>query len=292
MICQLPFVRARALRLCALIALLPLGGCTGFDVLNAPVSSRGYSRTTDLPYGPIPRQKLDIYVPRNATPNSRVVIFFYGGEWQAGQKGDYRFAGEALSSEGFIAVLPDYRIYPEATFPQFVEDGALAVRWVHDNIASFGGDPTHIYLMGHSAGAHIAALVTLDAHYLKDLGLDRSVIRATAGLAGPYDFFPFDEDRAIFHMKPGDTKPDPNIEPINFVDGHAAPFLAVQGMTDTTCTPNNAFELVAKTRAAGGEADYVTYKNRGHVAVVVALASEFRWLAPVLKDCADYFRRH
>jgi len=283
---------ARPLRLLLLIGFLPLSGCTGFDLVNAPVTTCGYTQTTDIPYGPIPRQKLDVYVPRHATTNTRVVIFLYGGEWQAGEKANYRFAGQALGSKGFIAVLPDYRIYPEGRFPMFVQDAALAVRWVHDNIASFGGDPTHIYLMGHSAGAHIAALVTLDARYLKEVGLDRNVIRATAGLSGPYDFMPYAEDRMIFNMEPGDARPDPRIEPINFADGHAAPFLALQGMKDATVTPDNAFDLVAKIRAAGGEADVIVYPNLAHISVVVALAAEFRWLAPVLRDSTEFFRKH
>jgi acetyl esterase/lipase len=278
--------------LLTLIAVLPCAGCTAFDVLNAPVPSCGYVRTSNIPYGTLPRQKLDVYRPRGARPGASVVIFLYGGEWQAGQKGDYRFAGEALTSEGFIAVLPDYRIYPPATFPAFVQDGALAIRWVHDNIARFGGDPTHVYLMGHSAGAHIAALLTLDAHYLKDVGLDRSVIRATAGLSGPYDFKPYAEDRLIFHMEPGDAAPDPKIEPVNFVDGHAPPMLLVMGMKDDVVDPRNAFELATLIKHAGGEAHVVFYPDRGHIWIVVALAREFRWLAPVLHDTAQFFREH
>ena len=135
-------------------ALPGLTGCRGFDLLNAPISSAGYHRDVDIPYGPFPRQKLDVYQPCHAKPDARVVIFIYGGEWQVGQKGDYRFAAEALTSRGFIAVVPDYRLYPNVTFPAFVDDAAKAVRWTHDNIARFGGDPSHLYLMGHSAGAH------------------------------------------------------------------------------------------------------------------------------------------
>ena len=137
----------------ALLGLLSLSnmGCTGFDLLNAPISSCGYTRTANIPYGSISRQKLDVYRPRSGA-DGRVVIFFYGGEWNAGQKADYRFAAEALTSKGFIAVLPDYRLYPQVTFPRFVEDGALAVRWTRDHISQFGGNPNHIYLMGHSAG--------------------------------------------------------------------------------------------------------------------------------------------
>ncbi|HZK82849.1 MAG TPA: alpha/beta hydrolase, partial [Humisphaera sp.] len=176
--------------LCVAIIGLCSTGCTGFDLLNAPVCGCGYLRTANIAYGDQPRQSLDVYRPRGAAANGRVVVFFYGGEWSAGKKADYRFAADALVSKGFVVVLPDYRLHPQVTFPAFVEDGAKAVRWTHDNISRFGGDPTHIYLMGHSAGAQIAALLTLDRHYLADVGLDTSVIRGTAGLSGPYYFFP------------------------------------------------------------------------------------------------------
>lgn len=289
--CRRFFIAAR-LFLFSLLSAFASAGCTAFDVLNAPIASCGYLKASDIPYGSLPRQKLDVYRPREAGPLTPVVIFFYGGEWQTGQKGDYRFTGEALTSERFIAVLPDYRIYPQATFPDFVQDGALAIRWVHDNITRFGGDPTRVYLMGHSAGAHIAALLTLDAHYLKDVGLDRAAIRAMAGLAGPYDFLPYSEDRPIFHMKLGDLAPDPKIEPVNFVDGHAPPMLLVQGMKDDVVAASNAFELAGLIQHAGGQARVICYPGLGHKAVVVALAWEFRWLAPVLRDCAEFFREH
>ncbi|MDB5301843.1 MAG: hypothetical protein JWO87_3506 [Phycisphaerales bacterium] len=267
-------------------------GCTKFDALNATVGSCGYVRTADLAYGNQPRQKLDVYRPRHAGQGSSVVIFFYGGDWQTGQKRDYAFVGEALSSRGFVAVLPDYRLYPQVTFPAFVEDGAAAVRWVHDNAGQFGGDPKHIYLMGHSAGAHIAALITLDAHYLKDVGLDRNVIRGTAVLSGPYDFVPPPEDRGPFGMGREDTKPDPKIEPTHFVDGHAPPMLLVQGLKDTTVGPENVARLAAAIRQAGGQVECIDYPDRAHVGVVLALAWPFRWLAPVLNDTAGFFRRH
>jgi acetyl esterase/lipase len=283
-------IRVRLLA-CLAFALLSTG-CTGFDILNAPVSSVGYTRTIDIPYGSQPRQKLDVYRPRDAKPNDRVVIFFYGGEWDSGKKGDYRFAAEAITNEGFVAVLPDYRLAPAVTFPAFVRDGAAAIRWVHDHIAEFGGDPSHIYLMGHSAGAHIAALLMLDGHYLKDVGLDTSVIRATAGLSGPYNFQPGGEDRFTFNMKPSQEKPDPAIEPVTFANGHSPPMLLIQGGTDQLVAPENAIELEEKICKAGGEAKYIIYPNLAHREIVIALAAEFRWLAPVMREAADFFREH
>jgi acetyl esterase/lipase len=280
------------IRLFLLLVSLSFTGCTGFDLLNAPISSIGYTFTTNIPYGPDPRQKLDVYRPRDAMPNSRVVIFFYGGEWDHGQKGDYRFAAEAITGQGFIAVIPDYRLHPQVTFPAFVQDGASAVRWVNDHVAEFGGDPRHVYLMGHSAGAHIAALLTLDGHYLKDVGLDPSAIRATAGLSGPYDFQPYGDDRLTFNMTPGQEKPDPDIEPVTFASGHSPPMLLIQGGKDELVSPDNARELQQKICRAGGEARYIIYPDMGHEGIVIALAAPFRWLAPVLRDAAAFFRAH
>jgi len=267
-------------------------GCTGIQALNATVYQGGYRRTVDLAYGTDPRQKLDVYCPKSVAPNARVVIFFYGGEWCSGSKADYRFVASALTSRGFIVVLPDYRLYPAVTFPAFVQDGAAAIRWTHDHIAAFGGDTNQLYLMGHSAGSHIAALLTLDGQYLKAVGLDRSVIRASATLSGPYDFTPNPWDRPVFNQPTNATAIDPQIEPITFVDGKEPPMLLVQGLKDAIVSPSNAEHLAARIRQMGGEVEYITYPNRGHASVVVALAAPYQWLAPVLDDVTRFFNKH
>jgi acetyl esterase/lipase len=273
-----------------LFAMMMVGGCSRFDIVNATIPSCGYIRTSNIAYADLARQKLDVYVPRNAKSALSVVVFFYGGDWQNGKKDDYRFVAQAIASKGFIAVLPDYRLYPEVTFPAFVNDGALAVRWVHDNIARFGGDPTRVFLAGHSAGGHIVALLTLDKRYLRNVGLDRDAIRATAGLSGPYDFVPSPPDRGVFSMPLDDTHPDPEIEPINFVDGAEPPMLLIQGLDDPTVNYSNALNLAAKIRAAGGSVRCITYPGVGHVAVVAAFAWPIRWIAPTLRDMTKYFR--
>ena len=189
----------RIVCLTLLLLCLVLGGCSKFDLLNAAVPRGGYALDRDVAYGPLPRQRLDVYRPRERVKPAGVVVFFYGGDWQNGSKADYRFVGQALASRGFVAVLPDYRLYPQVTFPAFVEDGALAVRWAHDHL----GDAGPLHLMGHSAGAHVAALLALDDHYLKNVGLDRGAVRAAALLSGPYNFVPPPADRGVFSMPPG-----------------------------------------------------------------------------------------
>ena len=272
------------------LALASQSGCSRFDLLNAMVPSGGYVITRDVAYGALPRQTLDVYRPRGATSLAPVVIFFYGGDWQTGSKRDYRFVAQALASRGFVAVMPDYRLYPEAVFPAFVEDGALAVRWARNHAALIGGDGRRIHLMGHSAGAHIAALLTLDEHYLRDVGLDRTVIRGTAALSGPYEFTIGRRHRAVFGLAEGETEPEAASQPIRFVDGRAPPMLLVHGLDDTTVRAANAARLAGRIRGAGGDVRTVFYEGEGHVSVVLALAWPFRWVAPTLSDVVEFFR--
>ena len=112
--------------LISLFILISLGnGCTKFDALDAVIPACGYTRTSDLIYGPLHRQTLDVYRPAHANKNADVVVFFYGGDWQYGKKEDYRFVAQALALRGYLAILPDYRLYPQVQFPEFVRDG----RW-------------------------------------------------------------------------------------------------------------------------------------------------------------------
>ena len=274
------------------VSLFSITGCTQFQLLNATVPTAGYLADRDLAYGTQARQTLDIYRPCATTQPTPVVVFFYGGDWQSGEKSDYRFVAQALTTKGFIAVLPDYRLYPQVQFPVFVEDSAKAVRWVHDHIALFGGDPSHVYLLGHSAGAQIVMLLTLDKHYLRDAGIDRSAIRAAAGLSGPYDFKPRAQEQAVFGLHSDSDSVPPAIEPIHFVDGTAPPILLIHGAKDDVVGPENAQRLFDKIDQAGGVARWIEYPDTGHVGTVLSFASWFRWLNPALCDVTKFFRAH
>src|ERR1700744_5976030 len=169
----------------------------------------------DIPYSAGSRHKLDVFQPRSAA-GAPIVIFFYGGGWRSGRKTMYGFAGRALARRGYVAVLPDYRVYPDAKYPDFLDDGAHAVRWVKDNAAKIGGDPASIFLMGHSAGAHIAAMLSLDARWLAKVGLAPGRdIAGFIGLAGPYDFLPLRDEiyLTIFGGNRPETQPICHVTP-------------------------------------------------------------------------------
>jgi acetyl esterase/lipase len=276
----------RTWRVTILFATALASGCSPAQLVNALVPHDDFKLIADRSYGELPRQKLDIYMPINANRTTPVVIFFYGGNWQTGSKRDYLFVGEALASRGFIAVIPDYRLYPEVRYPAFLEDGAKAVSWTLRHLDEFGGDPGSVQLMGHSAGAYIAAMLALDPGWL---GSDRARIASAVGLAGPYDFLPLTDPvlQVIFGTEPDLSR----TQPITFADGSAAPLLLVSGLDDTTVRPANSMRLAARVREHGGVAVEKYYPGVGHVALVAAIAAPLRFVAPTLGDVVGFLRR-
>lgn len=276
----------RPLALVGLTAIL--SGCSAADALNMLVPTDGYVRHGDIAYGTAVRQKLDVYEPTVAAPASgrTVVVFFYGGSWRGGKRETYKFVGEALTSKGYLTIIPDYRVHPEAVHPTFVEDAASAVKWVADNAARYGGNKDRIVLMGHSAGAHIASLVALDPQFLKAVALDTSVIKGFVGLAGPYSFDPLEYrvTRAVFgHLK------DPQIaRPVLYAANPAPLMLLLHGGDDTTVGPYNSADMAAALKGAGRAVTHTVYKDVAHIGIVLALAKPFRGNAPTLTDSAAF----
>jgi acetyl esterase/lipase len=246
---------------------------------------------TAIRYGNGARQSLDIWAPPGTDAVSRlpVVIFFYGGGWHSGARGDYGFAARAFAEQGFIAVLPDYRLTPQSRWPDFLEDSAAAVAWTHANIARYGGDPDRIALAGHSAGGYNAAMLALDPKWLRAAGSDPSVIRGVAALAAPLDFLPLERggsaDKAMGHVRPLTAT-----QPIAFARGDAPPLWLATGDEDTTVRPKNSRNLAAAIQAAGGAAMVKIYPGMGHEGIIMALAHPFRGRAPVLSDASDFLR--
>lgn len=278
---------ARRLTLAGLLSLL-LSACSAADLLNATVPKDGYTLSEGIAFGDDPRHRLDVYVPEGLTGPAPVVVFFYGGNWSDGDRGDYLFVGQALASRGFVAVLPDYRLVPETAYPGFLADGAMAVRWVRESISDHNGDPERIFLMGHSAGAYNAAMLTLDPRYLAEAGVDRGVIDGMIGLAGPYDFLPLNSGvtRRVF----GNVADLEGTQPVTFVDDRAPPLLLLTGREDTTVRPRNSESLAGHVNQSGGSATLILYPEIGHVGLVLALADGHRDSAPALDDVEAFIR--
>jgi acetyl esterase/lipase len=283
---MLAVTRRRFLGCLAAGAAASFAACSPLSLLNGWVPSDTYRRKTGVAYGPEPRHQLDIYSPAKLQSPAPVVVFFYGGNWNSGNRTDYLFVGEALAAKGWIAVVPDYRLYPEVRYPAFLDDCAAAVRWTLDNIAASGGDARRVFLMGHSAGAYNAAMLALAPGYLNAAGVETARVRGLVGLAGPYDFLPLTGTvtRAVFGF------PDTPVttQPIHYATSVAPPALLVTGGQDDVVDPGNSHRLATRLRAEGARAREIVYPDLGHRTLVAALAAPFRSWAPVLDDIAAF----
>ncbi len=235
----------------------------------------------DIPYADGPRHKLDVYQPR-AAAGAAVIVFFYGGRWQSGAKGWYRIFARTLAAQGNVVVVPDYRLYPEVKFPRFLVDGGNAVRWTRENIASYGGDPRRLFVMGHSAGAYIAAMLALDAQWLSRIGLDADRdIAGLIGVSGPYDFLPL-RGAALADIFGGANRP--LTQPISFTEGRKPPALLLTGGADKIVHPGNSTRLADKLRRNGNVATEVIYPRLGHITILAGFAPVLAHLFPALRD--------
>jgi acetyl esterase/lipase len=263
-----------------------LAGCSPLSIINRWAPSDTYKLTSGIAYGPRDRNHLDVYVPVRAVGKAPVVVFFYGGNWNSGERGDYLFVGEALAARGFIVVIADYRLYPEVRFPDFLDDCALAVKWTLDHIAEHGGDTQRLFLMGHSAGAYNAAMLALNPQRLRNVGVDAAAIRGLIGLAGPYDFLPIQDEIARKVFGYPDT---PRItQPIDFASRLAPRALLITGSNDDTVNPGNSTRLAERLRREGVSVKHIIYPDISHRLLMGSISIPFRRSAPTLKDVAAF----
>lgn len=238
----------------ALCAVLGIAGCTGVQLGAANLIETANVPRTEVAYGDGPRQRYDVYPALDSVGRPRVtpaplVIFVHGGSWESGDKRGYAWVGEALAQMGYVAVLVNYGLMPETRFPDFVDDAARAVAQIRRNAVAYGGDTTRVVLMGHSAGAHIAALVAYDARYLARHGTTPGVLRGFVGLSGPYDFVL--DTKLLRRTFAGTPQREHDAMPVHFVTSASPRTLLVMGEDDRTVNPRNTRSLTAALRRVG-----------------------------------------
>jgi acetyl esterase/lipase len=255
--------------------------------LNSLARVGHYREILGLRYGTGHRQQLDLYLPAPSAARPPLVVFFYGGSWRRGERADYRFVAAALTRRGFIVVVPDYRLYPEVAYPDFLSDSALAVAWALQHGAQYGADASRIFVMGHSAGAYNAAMVAFDPRWLGATGHRITELAGLIGLSGPYNFLPIrtEDTKAVFHWPttPADSQPIAHV-------GAAVPrALLVTAGKDSLVDPDKNSAMLA--RALQGSAVAVTlrrYAQLNHYTSVAALSPALSWLAPVMDDIGAF----
>jgi acetyl esterase/lipase len=266
--------------------------CSPVGTFNLVAGRDGGSESAadGVAFGAHPRQKLDVYAPAGGARPAPVVMFIYGGSWNSGARADYAFAGRALASRGYVTVVVDYRLVPEVLFPVFIEDNALALRWITDNIRQYGGDPRRIAIVGHSAGAYNAVMLGLDRRFLRSAGVDSASVRAVAGLSGPYDFLPFTSAAAEAAFSRWPKLPE--TQPVNAVRSDAPPLLLASGDADMLVSVRNTRTLATRLRSVGASVEERIYPGVDHGGTLTPLSRLLRDRAPVLDDLVRFLDRN
>lgn len=273
--------------LCILLLAGALVACSPLQAINAVTSGSASEKQLDISYGADPRNLLDVYRPRTQAAAAPVVVFFYGGSWNTGSRRDYAFVGEALAARGIVAVLADYRLYPQVRYPSFIEDSAQAVAWTLKQIGQYGGDPKRVFVMGHSAGAYNAAMVAIDPRWLAAQGESIGALRGLIGLAGPYDFIPITNAAAQPVFFYPDTPPES--QPVNHVTAAAPPALLIASHEDKVVNAaRNTGGLSRRLRMVGVPVREVYFDNTSHVSLIGAIAWPLRGIAPVLDTVVSF----
>lgn len=290
-----PIVTWKRLAILSLLGIAAMGFTHGVSstalqrLYGYAVSESGATIEFDVAYGRHTRQRLDIYRPQMGKPTGPIAIFFYGGGWKSGDRGIYRFIGTALASRGITTIIPDYRLFPEVKFPDFVDDAARAYHWVWRNFSENGLNPRPIILIGHSAGAYMAAMISLNPAYLKQTGSDAPRPAGFIGLAGPYAFDPttWPTTKDIF-SNVADPK---SAKPVTFASSQSPPSLLFHGLDDEVVRIWNTRSLAKALNESGAETKKIELSGFGHIDPVITLSRPFRWRAPLLSEILSFVNR-
>lgn len=271
-----------------LIGFFLLSGCSTYTY-NALLTEDNLDVTRDVDYGSRDRQRLDIYRPTNVKKPRPVVVFIHGGAWNSGDKQQYFFVARALVNQDYVVVIPNYRLLPEATFPDFVWDTARAVRWTMRNVDDYAGDSDSIYLMGHSAGAYNAAMVSYDDRYLRNVGNSNDSIKGFIGLAGLYDFQTSEDEhlRKVFR-----EPPEKEFRPVDVVDPEDPPALLFHGTRDQILDPKNSRQMAKTMQNRGPWVRYIEKEGLDHVDMLLTIGPYFHPDYDVLSRINQFIRNH
>ena len=218
-----------------------------------------------------PRRMLDIYAPTKGK-NHPVVLWIHGGGWRKGDKASVRKKPQAFVDKGFVFVATNYRFVPNVTVEEMTGDIAKAIKWIHDHAKEFGGDGDSIFVMGHSAGAHLAALVCTDDSYLKAEGLSLSIIKGCV----PVDVGVYDISRRLeaegkpasktFTQVFGKSQESyKNLSPVTHVaKGKNIPAFLILHVADRAVTKDQSHWFADKLKKAGIAARVVAAEGTTH----------------------------
>ena len=247
--------------------------------------ARPSRRTANIAYVPATdsayraeRQLLDVYAPKKAAGLRPVVVFIHGGNWDSGNKNFYSFIGRRLARQGVVAVIINYRLAPQAQVSQMADDCTRALVWTAGHIREFGGDPQRVFVMGHSAGGGLAALLAADDTLFRKWGLAANPVRGAilddpAGL-DMYDYlqkmeYPNDAQYLVaFGKDPAGWK---QVSALYHLTQHTPPMLLLLGGETYPSISSSSARFRDRLTALGHSPGYTVLPGKKHVPMVLQL---------------------
>lgn len=287
----------RLLRTLKVIPLILLGGCSALQVVNSVSKIYTAEVKENIEFGTHPKLKYDLYLPDSANQEfdtTPVIVFFYGGSWNRGDKSEYEFVGRRLASMGYITAVPNYRLYPEVKYPDFLEDGAQSIVNLRTELAKAEYQqykPASQYiLMGHSAGAYNAAMLALDPQWLTAVGVNhQNTVKGLIGLAGAYNIYPIKDT----DVQPVFNHPDypPQSQPIDYTKRSNAPTLLLAPETDTLVSiERNTLTLHKALEAAGNNSTVYTIEGTDHITLIGTMSPLLFFKGSTAKPIETFIR--
>ncbi|MEO6301829.1 MAG: alpha/beta hydrolase [Bacteroidia bacterium] len=236
-------------------------------------SFKRVSKTKDVVYSPSKNLLLDVYAPRKIKEPKKILVYLYGGNWRSGKKELYKFFGKGMARKGLICVVLNYRLNP-TLIEDMAGDVAEAVKWAKENAASFKGDTNNIYISGHSAGGHLAAMVATDNSYFEKLNMRnpiQGVILIDAFGLDMYKYLTVSNSpkdtiyTKVFSNNPAQWK---KLSPINYLSKQTPPFLVLTGgKTYPAITQLNDI-FYSELKKYQPNAPFILYKRRKHIPMI------------------------
>jgi len=261
----------------SVLAAITFTACAPVTLLNTITPSGSFSKASNVSYGPLARQSLDIYKADTPKAGAPVLVFIHGGSWTEGSKDIYKFLAEGFTKDGYDIAVPNYRLYPETKYPGMIEDTAKAIAFME---TQYPDRP--LVLMGHSAGAYNMLMTVLQPSYLKAAGGDLcGRIAGAISLSGPTGIIPLDSEPYITIFPDRFTTSD---APLNNVGNVTPAILFGHGEDDKTVYPQNSQALADKITARGGKAEVKIYAGVNHIEPVQFLSRHFDGKAAIKAD--------
>lgn len=247
------------------------------------IMSCAVRKTANLPYqgatSNFSEQKLDVYAPRKVKSPRPVLVFIHGGNWNSGSKKQYWLMGRNFARKGIVTVVIDYPLSPAANYDDMAKASAKAVQWTAENIGKYGGDTSRLYLSGHSAGGHLAALIGMNDEYFKTLDMKNPttglVLIDAAGL-DMYGYLlekKYDADNTYIKTFTNDPKEWKKASPMYYIGDSMPPMLIYRGgeTYESIIKGTNAF--MNDYRKFVPDPRYEVLKGKKHVPMIV----QFFW---------------